>query len=166
MNVTARKAAKVELEQRLFSDPELNAYVLMDGAQITDLPGQLQDRGEREENLLSGDLDPEVNAVAARLVHIGEGDTFDWAFDNFIEQNALVFVRTPRALMDLRRQLRKLNYVEMPDGKMVFFRYYDPRVLLQVLPIATPKQEGLFYGWERDVGFLVVDETFRVVEFP
>ena len=158
--------AKIALERRLFLDPDLFAYVVMDGAQVRDLPGMLFDRGSTHECLFSGALDPEVEAVAPQLVALTENeDDFDWAFDSYIENNALVFIVSSFDLVDVRRHMRKLALAEMPDGAVVFFRYYDPRTLLQILPMATDEQASKFYGRGGEVRFLIVDPDFNLQEF-
>jgi hypothetical protein len=36
--------------------------------------------------------------------------------------------------------------VENPDGKEVFFRFYDPRILRRFLPVCTPAETRQFFG--------------------
>lgn len=158
--------AKTALEKRLFADPDQFAYVVMDGAQIGDLPGMLIDRGASSECLFSGALDPEVVAVAPQLVALKDREEdFDWAYDSYITSNALVFLVSGFDLVKIRRHLRKLALAEMPDGAVVFFRYYDPRTLLQILPMATEEQKPKFFGRGGEVRFLIVDPDFEVREF-
>ena len=166
MSARTKAEAKAELERRLFLDADDLAYVIIDGAQVPGLPAALLEREADHACLFSGDLAPEVEAVAPQLVALAEdGDDFDWAFDHFVESNALVFVRSPWKMTDLRRHLRKLALAEMPDGQVVFFRYYDPRTLLQVLPIATVEQGPKLYGRSGEVLYLLVDKDLAVHEF-
>jgi len=44
------------------------------------------------------------------------------------------------------QRFRRLTVVKMPDGKIVFFRFYDPRVLRAYLPTAQPDELEHFFG--------------------
>ena len=46
----------------------------------------------------------------------------------------------------LHRHFRKFNVVYDPDGKPLFFRYYDPRVIVEVLSVLEPQQLDAFFG--------------------
>lgn len=46
----------------------------------------------------------------------------------------------------LHRHFRKFNVVYDPAGKPLFFRYCDPRVLLDVLAVLTAEQLDAFFG--------------------
>ena len=46
----------------------------------------------------------------------------------------------------LHRHFRKFNVVYDPSGKPLFFRYYDPRVLHDVLAVLNSKQLDAFFG--------------------
>lgn len=46
----------------------------------------------------------------------------------------------------LHRHFRKFNVVYDPAGKPLFFRYYDPRVLIDVLSVLAPEQLDEFFG--------------------
>jgi len=46
----------------------------------------------------------------------------------------------------LHRHFRKFNVVYGPDGAPLFFRYYDPRVLPDVLGVLDEKQLKAFFG--------------------
>lgn len=46
----------------------------------------------------------------------------------------------------LHRHFRKFNVVYDPSGQPLFFRYYDPRVLVDVLKVLDSKQLEAFFG--------------------
>lgn len=46
----------------------------------------------------------------------------------------------------LHRHFRKFNVVYDPSGKPLFFRYYDPQVLVDVLAVLDAKQLEAFWG--------------------
>src|ERR1700682_51153 len=47
---------------------------------------------------------------------------------------------------DLRRHLRRFLRVRTEDGRILVFRYYDPRVLRAYLPTCTPEEIAAFFG--------------------
>jgi hypothetical protein len=46
----------------------------------------------------------------------------------------------------LYRHFRKCNMVEGPDGEKLFFRYYDPRVLMKIVQVFDVTQLDEFFG--------------------
>ena len=46
----------------------------------------------------------------------------------------------------VRRHLRHFLEVTLPEGKQVYFRFYDPRVLRVYLPTCTPDETRAFFG--------------------
>ena len=46
----------------------------------------------------------------------------------------------------MRRHLRHFLEVQLPDGKQVYFRFYDPRVLRVFLPTCTADEINQFFG--------------------
>lgn len=67
-----------------------------------------------------------------------------------------IFLHTPARLDEVRRHLRTLVYARMPSEDVVFFRFYDPRVLGPILPGISPRQIAALFGPVR--GFLVESE--------
>lgn len=44
------------------------------------------------------------------------------------------------------RHFRKCNLVQGPDGEKLFFRYYDPRVLIKVVQVLDSEQMAELFG--------------------
>lgn len=57
-----------------------------------------------------------------------------------------VYLTCTSPFQDLRRHLRHFLEVQLPDGKQVYFRFYDPRVLRVFLPTCTPEDTTQFFG--------------------
>lgn len=165
MNLELEKVTSA-FENELFLDEGSSVYAVLDGAQVADLPGQLEAKGVEHECLFLGELEPEVAAVAPYLVKIDASEnTFEWVVEDFAAKNALIFILAERSVMEVRRHLRGLALAEMPDGKVVFFRYYDPRSLCQILPLATSEQERSFFGKNGEYRFVVLNASKEVVNF-
>jgi hypothetical protein len=57
-----------------------------------------------------------------------------------------IFVRTEHEFLTLRRHLRALSNVRLPNGRIAQFRFYDPRVLRGYLPTCTSDELALVFG--------------------
>lgn len=57
-----------------------------------------------------------------------------------------VYLTCHMAFAEVRQHLRQFLMVNMPDGKQVYFRFYDPRVLRVYLPTCTPEEIAYFFG--------------------
>jgi len=68
-----------------------------------------------------------------------------------------VYLTSASPFQDLRRHLRHFLQVQLPDGKQVYFRFYDPRVLRVFLPTCTPEDANQFFGPIQN--YLVEDEN-------
>jgi hypothetical protein len=67
-----------------------------------------------------------------------------------------IFVRTDHEFLTLRRHLRALSNVRLPNGRVAQFRFYDPRVLRGYLPTCTSDELALVFGPIRE--FVMEDE--------
>lgn len=87
-----------------------------------------------------------------RLIEEGWGDA--WA----------VYARSPLPLREVRAHFRRLLFVQNEElGGLVYFRFYDPRVLRVFLRVATVRQEDELFGpVER---FLCEDEDMATTSF-
>jgi pSer/pThr/pTyr-binding forkhead associated (FHA) protein len=57
-----------------------------------------------------------------------------------------VYLICDKPFADTRRHLRKFLMVTLPDGRQVFFRFYDPRVLRTYLPTCNESEVKEFAG--------------------
>ena len=74
------------------------------------------------------------SALLEKLVREGWGET--WG----------VYLTCPSEFQELRRHLRHFLEVMLPEGKQVYFRFYDPRVLRVYLPTCTFEEADYFFG--------------------
>ena len=66
-----------------------------------------------------------------------------------------IYFSASRPSKDVRRHLRRFLMVEPDDAKeRMYFRYYDPRVLRDFLPLATPRQRTELFG---DISVFVLE---------
>jgi hypothetical protein len=99
--------------------------------------------------LYAGDLSPRLQAAAPYLVHLAPGARFtgellelgwgnSWGFFTIVPPDV--------TLQAHRRHLRTLLRVKDEEGRILVFRFYDPRVLRVYLPTCTEKEAALFFG--------------------
>ena len=159
---------RAELEKRLFDDPDMRVYAIVDGAQTEGLPARLLEMGVNHHCLFVGDLEPEVREVAPQLVSLNE-DTglFEYLVDEGWGKGWAIYLHSPLRMLDLRKHLRTLSLAEMPDGEVVFFRYYDPMTLRSVVPGLTDAQKTSFFGNGAVHCFYCEgEEPDEILEFP
>ena len=63
-----------------------------------------------------------------------------------IGKSYCVFLITKASFEDVRKHLRHFLMVTTEDGREVYFRFYDPRVLRVFLPTCTPDEVKQFFG--------------------
>ena len=107
------------------------------------------------ECLFTGDLAEELADVGPYLGRLAslDGTTRD-RVSNLMESSVAILVRLPPATPELpaisfshiHRHFRKFNMVYGPLGTPLFFRYYDPRVMVSVLSVLGANQLVEFYG--------------------
>ena len=57
-----------------------------------------------------------------------------------------VYLTCDHNFQEVRRHLRHFLEGQLPDGKQVYFRYYDPRVLRVFLPTCNADETKQFFG--------------------
>lgn len=77
---------------------------------------------------------PATSKLLAELVKDGWGKS--WG----------VFLTSSLSFADVRKHFRQFLRVQLPDGRFVYFRYYDPRVLRTYLASSTQHDLRDFYG--------------------
>jgi hypothetical protein len=124
-------------------------YAVLDGARheaiarlvrLSDLPFTC---------LYSGPLSPALQAAAPYLVQLAPQSRF---FKTLVEsgwgQAWGLFAVAPAdvTLQALRKHLRTLLRVQDEQGRVLAFRFYDPRVLRVYLPTCEPFETKQFFG--------------------
>ena len=129
------------LREALFADPALWTYAVIDSAARPDLLD-----GVPQTCLIVGRLDPEVAVVAPWLVPLTPDSPVLAALAAGWGRNKAIFVLSRYNLGPLRRHLRTVTLARVPDGRTVYFRFCDPRVLRDVMPVLTETQRQRLFG--------------------
>jgi hypothetical protein len=88
-----------------------------------------------------------IDQVAPYVVRL---DDQPWLHAWFLEhgwgRNWAVFFASGASIQTLLDHLRQLFDIQTENGRKVFFRFYDPQILGQFIPLLDPPEAGLFSG--------------------
>lgn len=137
-----------KLRETLFPcGDEANTYAVIDGASCDDLLKQLRKLAPENCCLYAGELEVDMKEVAPYLVHLKEDHPFtEWLLTNFIGKSWCIFARSPASFPALRKHFRTFLLVKSAEGEVLYFRYYDPRVLRIYLPTTNEEECNTVFG--------------------
>jgi pSer/pThr/pTyr-binding forkhead associated (FHA) protein len=122
-------------------------FAILDSARDPLVHLRIHDCPERKQSLYEGPEAVRLSFVAPYLIELPRKSPF-------LEQLAHqgwgnswgVYLTSEKPFEEVRRHLRHFLTVEVPGGKKLLFRYYDPRVLRVYLPTCTPSESAEFFG--------------------
>lgn len=123
-------------------------YAVLDAARSDRILVVLRESIETYRSLYEG-IDGEVMSQAApHLVELPRGSALlEQLVMEGWEERWGIFFTFPRSFRDARRHLRHFLMVRDDDTrKRLYFRFYDPGVLREFLPLATVRQRDEFFG--------------------
>jgi len=98
----------------------------------------LAKHGEGAVCLFAGRLDDSVRRRAPYLIPLPAGSAFAQFWHETGWQNDWgVLLSSDRTQEEVRRHLRQFLRAQLPDGRVVLFRFYDPRILPTYLRSCT-----------------------------
>jgi len=131
----------------LFAEEGGNVYAVLDGASVPDLLDKFDALRPEYDCLRRGELKPDVAEVAPYLVRLEPGAEFTrWVLEQGWGQHWGIFALSPAQLREMRRHLRTLTVVSDPSSKLLWFRFYDPRVLRTYLPTCNAEDLRAMFG--------------------
>ncbi len=114
--------------------------------------------------LYEGDSGKFLGAVAPWLFSFDHQSEFaTWLLRNARGNSWGVFLRSSADPQKIYQHLRKFLVVQGEDGKEMYFRYYDPRVMRVFLPTCDAPQLKEFFGPAE--AFLAENEQGLLVEY-
>ena len=150
------------LRQHLFSEPETRVFAVLDGASIEGLLDHLYDDEPDFVCLYRGRLAPDMAEVAPYLVELKPEEPFTrWVLENCWGKHWGIFAASPEGIRTLRQHFRRFTMVQDPDGKHLYFRFYDPRVLRVFLPTCNEAELAEFFG--PVVAYVLEDEDPNIL---
>lgn len=135
------------LRELLFASEGESTYAVLDGASVPGLMEKLLAAKEEWACLYRGELKPDLAEVAPYLVKLrADGALTDWILTEGWGNHWGIFAVTPVGLEALRRQFRQFLRVKDHAGQILYFRYYDPRVLRVYLPTCNTAELRIVCG--------------------
>lgn len=135
------------LSQHLFAEPEAATFVVLDGASAPGLLKSLHQLKPEHICLYRGELTPDMAQVAPYLVRLQpEADFTAWVLEEGWGNHWGIFAVAPANMTAMRKHFRTFLMVKNPEGKQVYFRYYDPRVLRLYLPTCNEAETKVIFG--------------------
>jgi hypothetical protein len=145
------------VSRRLFVDEDAEVFAVLDGASVPGLLEHLYRYEPDYECLYRGDLKPDLAEVAPYLIRIEPGSELsDWIIGQGWGKHWGIFGASHADIRTLRRHFRTFLMVHDSEGKPLYFRYYDPRVLRVYLPTCSAQELGVIFGPVNS--YLVEDE--------
>jgi hypothetical protein len=145
-NGSAAEIRVARLRALLFKE-EQSTYAVLDGASIPDLLERLAAAPEEHACLYRGALHPELAARAPYLVKLrADGEFTRKVLTEGWGAHWGVFAITATGFEALRRHFRTFLRVRGPEGQVLYFRWYDPRVLRLYLPTCSAMEIAQVFG--------------------
>jgi len=120
-------------------------YALLDAARDPSILGLLQASDCRHDNLFTDERAASLAAFAPHLVSLTPGAAL---CDELIPHWGAhwgIYLTAEGSYADLLAHLRELLWPDTPDGPMLW-RFYDPRVLRELLPSCDARRAAAFFG--------------------
>jgi Domain of unknown function (DUF4123) len=126
---------------------ETQMYAVLDAARDQRVYPGLVNAGGDYCSLYRGEQAEDLCEVAPYLVHLEpETALTQWLINLGWGDHWGIFLGSAAAMPELRRHLRRFLMVYDAQGKPLYFRYYDPRVLRVYLPTCNGAELQIFFG--------------------
>jgi hypothetical protein len=133
-------------------------FAVLDACDAPSVPVLCEGVGpSRAVSLYRGDAEERFADIAPYLLHLTDTTLFEWVTEYAATHGWGIFVLSPIGFDALRTHLRKFLKVLGPDGRRLYFRFYDPRVLPVFLPTCDRAQLEQFFGPVLAYGTAVAD---------
>lgn len=135
------------LDEKGAGGSPLSLYALLDAAREPSVPGMLEREPETHQCLYEGTQAKDLGAYAPYMVELtADSPLLHRLASQAMGKSYCVFVTTAAPFAELRKHFRHFLIAQTEDGKEVYFRFYDPRVLRAFLPSCTRDELAQFFG--------------------
>ena len=141
-------AAMLDLLMPVESDDvPRRAYALLDAARNEEIYPAILGSDCNWLCLYRGNAALGMAEVAPYLVELSRYSLFTrWLLENASGESWGIFLNAPVPIELLQNHFRRFILVQLPDGRTVYFRFYDPRVLRLYLPTCNREESAKFFG--------------------
>jgi hypothetical protein len=128
-------------------DERMQTYALLDAARDERMYPAILRADCEWTCLYRGDAAVTMAEVAPYLVRLDRASQFtQWLIDEGWGNSWGVFLSAAVTLEIVRAHFRRFVFAQLPDGRNVYFRFYDPRVLRVYLPTCSPEEREMLFG--------------------
>lgn len=147
--------------------PRRHLYAIIDASrQPMMIPAALEAIASRVSCLYSGNALREFGDNAAWVVELLPSEsTLHWLLQQGFNKRWAIFASSRLELAPFVRHLKKFTVVNNERGETLFFRFYDPHVLRQYLPMFDDQQTTSFFRGIDDVFFEDTSRENTIVKF-
>ena len=146
MESSAINATKSAAELRQLVRRTESAFAILDACDEPRVVAKAWELGsKRAACLYRGAAEHDYSHIAPYLFLVDE-PLLDWIVDNLWGDPWGVIAIGAGDLDALRQHFRRFLMVKLPDGREVFFRFYDPRVLAEFLASCSEQELAEFFG--------------------
>jgi hypothetical protein len=132
---------------KLFSEAGSNVFAVLDGASVPNLLPALYQHQPEYVCLYRGDLTQDMAEAAPYLIQLDfDSELTKWIINQGWGKHWGIFAVSRASIRILRGHFRKFLMVYDPEGKPLYFRYYDPRVLRVYLPTCNAEELKTVFG--------------------
>ncbi|MBU6950179.1 DUF4123 domain-containing protein [Hahella sp. HN01] len=121
-------------------------YAIVDCAQDDSLYEKIQLSGCQYSALLEAEASEELLRVSPHIIELRENAFCSWLLAHGWGRSWAIYIASQRPIGYLIRHFKKLSKVTGPQRQSWFFRYYDPRVCRDLLPICDASQLNRIIG--------------------
>jgi len=141
------------------------AYAILDAARDDGIYPALLAADCEWQCLYRGDAAVTMAEVAPYLVALDPASKFTpWLLEKAWGNSWGVFFVATVKMEALRAHFRRFIMARLPDGRSVYFRFYDPRVLRVYLPTCTTEEREMLFG--PVLRFVMEGEQKETLVFP
>ena len=122
-------------------------YTLLDAARMGATIAKAKELGKDHVSLYKGRSEEELVDYAPFLFPLQQAPALVmWLHEQGWGQSWGIFVQSIASPVEIYRHFRKFLLVQSEEGKELYFRFYDPRVLRVFLPTCDASQLHEFFG--------------------
>jgi hypothetical protein len=116
--------------------------------------------------LYRGELSDELAAAAPYLIRLEpQADFTLWLIEQGWGDSWGIFLESEATMEKLRRHFRRFLMVYDEEGKLLYFRFYDPRALRVYLPTCNETELGVIFGDLISRYFVESSDGERLLEY-
>lgn len=116
-------------------------HILLDAARMADKIETAKELNATHDSLYRGGSEESLSSVAPYIFRFQNNSEFaQWFMENGWGNSWGLMIKSNFSLPELHKHFRKFLLVATEDGKKLYFRFYDPRVLRIFLPTCNATQ--------------------------